>query len=56
MPELDQDGALSGHLEVDGRWVLQAIVLEGCDDLDLGVLDETCQRMTNRGPYPTLDG
>jgi len=30
------------------------MVLEGCDDLDVEVLDETYQRMANRGPYPTL--
>lgn len=55
MPELDQDGALFGHLEVDGRWILQAIVFEGCDDLDVEVLNETYRRMANRGPYPTMD-
>jgi hypothetical protein len=44
-----------GHLEIDSRWRLQAIVLEGCDDLDVEVLDETHRRMANRGPYPTLD-
>ena len=35
--------------------MLQAIVLEGCDDLDVEVLDNACRRMANRGPYPTLD-
>lgn len=56
LPELDQDGALPGHLEIDNRRILQAIVLEGCDDLDVEVLDKTYRRIANRGPYPTLDG
>ena len=55
LPELYQDGALLGHLEIDCRWRLQAIVLEGCDDLDVEVFGEVCRRMANRGPYPTLD-
>ncbi|KAF9778173.1 hypothetical protein BJ322DRAFT_1114425 [Thelephora terrestris] len=39
--ELDQGGALLGHLEIDSRWRLQAIVLESCDDLNVEALDET---------------
>ena len=54
MPKLDQGGALLGYVEVDDRWRLHAIVLEGCDDLDVEILHATCGKMANRGPYPRL--
>ena len=55
LPELSQDGALLGPLEVDTQWILRAIVLEGCDDLDVEAFEKTYRRMAKRGPYPTLN-